>query len=170
MLPSLYYFQPKSLLEIGIKTCFLVFFFWYRYATLLWHLSSAGKISPFLNVPLMGLIINATDFLNIVYFIMVPVWKWQDAQYLVVPLPCIHLEGPGSRFERSRPSWAFGAGALGCQGVDAGQCSWWLVLSVPVRCSKSAGALLMELLSAASHRINFVMRLHWDLWCRFWVR
>lgn len=45
-------------------------------------------------------------------------------------------------------------------GVDPGQPSWLLVHGVLGRCLKSAGVLLMELLSAASHRHNFMMCLH----------
>lgn len=38
-----------------------------------------------------------TNFLEIVCFIVVTVWKFQDNQCLLVPGPSIPLEGPGHR-------------------------------------------------------------------------
>ena len=106
----------------------------------------------------MGSIINTNKFLRTSLFCNGD-WKSQDNQYLVVPMHthtyrdphlCSTLKAhilPGLCAPVSWDAWRLALDAL-----------WLLVLSVLGRRLKSAGALLMELLSTASHRHNFVMR------------
>lgn len=170
LLPSLYCFNPSH--SWGLEGKQMVVF-WYHHAISLWHLSSPSKISSFPKVPLMDLIINANKFLRICLFYNGDSLRITGQPIFSCPCAVHSLRRActsATLFERSHPSWALSICVLGCLGVDPGQPSWLLVHGVLGRCLKSAGALLRELLSAASHRQNFVMRLHPGLWCCFWVR
>lgn len=167
--PSLYYFNPSHSRGLEGKQMVVC---WYPHAILLWHLSSASEISSFPKVPLMGLIINAKKFLGDCLF-------YNRDSLGITGQPISSPYGVHSLrrawtsaklFERSHPSWALSVCVLGCFRVDPGQHSWLLVHGVLGRRLKSAGVLLIELLSAASYRHNFMMCLHRGLWCPFWVR
>lgn len=140
--------------------------FWYCRAILLWHLSPASTISSFSKVALMGLIINTNTFLrNCLFF--------NGDRLEIIRQPPLRFTQIG--LDLCTTLWKI-TSFLGfwrlCPGL-LGVCPWTALAVISSQCSgrclKSAAALLMELLSAASHRHNFVMRLHWGLWCCFWV-
>lgn len=158
MLPSCCYFNPSPSWGLEGKQTAVC---WYPYAILLWHLSSARKILFFFaKVPLMDLITKASQLLWDCLF-----YRRDSLRITGQPIFSCHLEGLGplQNFERSHPSWASNVYVLGCLGADPGQHPWLLVLGVLERRLKSAGALLMELLSTALRRHNFMMCLHQGL-------
>lgn len=157
VLPSCCYFNPSPSWGLEGKQMAVC---WYLHAILLWHLSSARKILSFAKVPLMDLITKASEFLRDCLF-----HNRNSLRIRGQPIFSCHLEGLGllQNFERSHPSWALSVYVLGGLGAGPGQHPRLLVLGVLGRRLKSAGALLMELLSVVLRRHNFMMRLHQGL-------